>query len=49
MQVTLLEINQNLIIPLWLDLRKFATIKSNFNYFDHSHNYDPTIENILIH
>ncbi len=33
---------------LWLDLRIFATIKLNFNYFGHSHNYDATIRNFIL-
>jgi hypothetical protein len=33
---------------LWLDLRIFATIRPNFNYFGHSHNYDATIRNFIL-
>jgi hypothetical protein len=33
---------------LRLDLKIFATIRPNFNYFDHSHNYDATIKNFVL-
>jgi hypothetical protein len=33
---------------LWLDVSVFTTIRSNFNYFDHSYNYDATIGNFII-
>ncbi len=33
---------------LWLNLKVFTTIRSNFNYFGHSYNYDATIENFIV-
>jgi hypothetical protein len=32
----------------WLDLGIFATIRSNFNYFGHSQNYDATIKIFIL-
>jgi hypothetical protein len=54
---TLIEISQNVTTPftttcncshLWLNLRIFATTRPNFNYFDHSHNYDAIIRNFIL-
>ncbi len=33
---------------LWLSLKVFTTIRSNFNYFGHSYNYDETIGNFIL-
>jgi hypothetical protein len=33
---------------LWLSLGVFTTIRSNFNYFGHSYDYDATIENFIL-
>jgi hypothetical protein len=33
---------------LWLNLGIFTTIRSNFNYFGHSYNYDTTIGNFIL-
>ncbi len=33
---------------LWLSLGVFTTIRSNFNYFDHSYNYDAIIGNFIL-
>jgi len=35
-------------LHLWLDLGIFATTRPNFNYFDHSQNYDTTIKIFII-
>jgi hypothetical protein len=54
--VSLVEINQNVTTPfthatcshLWLSLGVFTTIKSNFNYFGHSYNYDAIVGNFIM-
>jgi len=33
---------------MWLSLGVFTTIRSNFNYFGHSYNYDATIEIFIL-
>jgi hypothetical protein len=33
---------------LWLSLGIFTIVKSNFNYFGHSYNYDATIKNFIL-
>jgi hypothetical protein len=33
---------------LWLNLGVFTTIRSNFNYFGHSYNYDTIIANFIL-
>jgi hypothetical protein len=57
MTFTLVEISQNVTGPFTTtcDLYSFvtrigniATIRPNFNYFDHSHNYDATIKNFIL-
>jgi hypothetical protein len=33
---------------LWLSLRLFTSIRSNFNYFDHPYNYDAIIRHFIL-
>jgi len=40
--------NHSIYDYMRLDLRIFATIRPNFNYFGHSHNYDATIKNFIL-
>jgi hypothetical protein len=55
--LSLVEISQNVTSPFTTtcDLQSFmtrfgniATTQPNFNYFGHSHNYDPTIRNFIL-